>query len=193
VSVTQADTALEEIFKRYAADPALADLARGKHMVAPSGRTDSPLMVVGEAPGADEERTGRPFTGPAGRLVRGLFDQAGLPWAWCYVTNTVPWRPDGNRDPYPFEVQHSYARLAEEAELVKPEVIVAAGDVAWRGLTQGDLGRFGDARFRWHDLHGRRLLAIPHPSFILRVGSRFEQEQWKAQTVTALKSALGTG
>lgn len=191
MTATQADTALEEIFKRYAADPALADLARGKHMVAPSGRTDSPLMVAGEAPGADEERTGRPFTGPAGKLLKRLFEQAGLPWGWCYVTNTVPWRPDGNRDPYPFEVQHSYARLAEEVELVKPEVIVAAGDVAWRGLTQGDLGRFGDARFRWHDLHGRRLLAIPHPSFILHLSSLPERALWESKTVTVLKTVLG--
>lgn len=184
--------AMDELYGAYAAVPILAELAHGKKLVRGHGPLDSPFMVVGEAPGAEEERRGRPFVGPSGQLLQELFKGAGVPWAYCYVTNAVSWRPPGNRTPYPFEVQASHERIAAEVALIDPVVIVAAGAVAWRGLTRNDLGRFEDARFGWHDLGGRRLLALPHPSYLLRLGGLGDAERakWEGAAVGALRQAL---
>lgn len=129
--------------------------------------------------------------GPSGKLLQKIFEAADLWWACCYVTNVVPWRPPGNRTPYPFEVQLSQGRLAEEVSLVDPVVIVAAGDVAWRCLTRNEMGPFAEARFRWHDLGGRRLVAVPHPSALLRLTGA-ERTEWLHQTAGALAQALPT-
>lgn len=184
------EAAMAALYEEYAGTRVLAKLAEGRRLVRGHGLLPSPLMVVGEAPGEQEERRGRPFVGPAGTLLQELFGEAGVPWEYCYVANVLPWRPPGNRTPYPFEVQASRPRLAAEVTLADPVVIVAAGSVAWSGLTAGaDLGPFEDARFRWHDLNGRRLVAIPHPSAILRLKDA-EAPEWKKATVEALRLAL---
>jgi DNA polymerase len=136
-----------------------------------------------------EERTGRPFAGPAGKFLKGMFAEAEIPWDLCYVTNVVLWRPPGNRTPYPFEVAASRQRLAAELDVVSPVVVVAAGSVAWRGLGAESLGKFDEARFRWHELDGRRLLALPHPSYIMRLPGR-DAAEWKAAAIGALSLAL---
>jgi uracil-DNA glycosylase family 4 len=181
--------AMDVLYEEYAATPVLAELAAGRRLVRGHGPLDSPFMVVGEAPGADEERRGRPFTGPSGQLLQELFKRAGIRWDLCYATNTVPWRPPGNRTPYPFQVQASHDRIWQEILVVNPVVVVTAGYVAWRGVTRGRLGSFEEARFKWHELSGRRILAIPHPAFILRLPDR-DQAQWEQQTVDALSQAL---
>jgi DNA polymerase len=178
------------LYEEYARTPVLAKLADGRKLVPGSGLPDAPLMVVGEAPGEQEERRGRPFVGPCGTTLQELFSLAGIPWEYCYVTNVLPWRPPANRTPYPFEVQASQARLAAEVALVDPVVVVAAGDVAWRGLTRGELGRFDDASLRWHDLNGRRLVAVPHPGYLLRLKDPAELARWKSATVDALRLAI---
>lgn len=180
---------MTEAYQAYAAQPALARLARGRRMVPGHGPLDAPLMVVGEAPGEQEEKQGRPMVGPSGKLLRKIFEAADLWWECSYVTNVVPWRPPGNRTPYLFEVQLSQGRLAEEVSLVDPVVIVAAGDVAWRCLTRNEMGPFAEARFRWHDLGGRRLVAVPHPSDLLRLTGA-ERTEWLHQTAGALAQAL---
>ncbi len=180
---------MAEAYQAYAAQPALARLADGRKMVPGYGPLDSPLMVIGEAPGEQEEKQGRPFVGPAGKLLRKIFLDADLLWECCYVTNVVPWRPPGNRTPYPFEVQLSQNRLAEEMSLADPVVIVAAGDVAWRCITRGNLGPFAEARFSWSELGTRRLLAVPHPSYLLRL-SGTERQDWQQRTTDVLAQAL---
>lgn len=177
--------AMDGLYERYSQTGVLAKLAAGRPLVRGSGLLPAPLAVVGEAPGEQEERQGRPFAGPAGSMLRSLFREARVPWEYCYVTNVVPWRPPGNRTPYPFEVQVSRARLAAEVALVNPVAVVAAGSVAWSALTGGGLGPFAEARFRWHELDGRRLVAVPHPSYILRLKGA-EAPEWKKATVEAL-------
>jgi uracil-DNA glycosylase len=107
----------------------------------------------------------------------------------CYVTNVLPWRPPGNRTPYPFQVRASEERLAAEIALVDPVIVVAAGAVAWRGVTREKAGRFDEARFAWHELDGRRLLCIPHPAALLRLKGA-EREDWERATRAALAEAL---
>lgn len=185
------EAAMAALYEEYARTPVLAKLAEGKRMVRGHGMLGAPIAAVGEAPGEEEDRRGRPFTGRSGALLQELFRQAGIPWEYCYATNVLPWRPSSaNRTPYPFEVQASEARLAAEVALVDPVVVVAAGDVAWRGLTRGTLGRFADARFKWHELDGRRLLAVPHPAYLLHLKDDAERAEWKKATVDALRLAL---
>jgi uracil-DNA glycosylase len=191
--VEQTDSAqvMEVLYEAYAAIPSLARLAEGRTIVRGHGLLDAPLMIVGEAPGEQEVRQGIPFVGPAGKVLRKLFAEAEIPWEYCYVTNVVPWRPPGNRTPYPHEVQASCQRLAAEVTMVDPVVIVAAGDVAWRGLTRNDMGPFADARLRWHEFMGRRLLAIPHPSYLLHLRDA-ERAQWEHATLEALRAIRAT-
>jgi DNA polymerase len=183
------ESAMDSLYEQYAATPVLAELAAGRKLVRGHGPLDSPFLVVGEAPGAEEEKQGKPFVGPSGSLLQELFHRAGIPWRLCYVTNTVCWRPPGNRTPYPFQVQASWQRLADEITVVDPVVVVAAGSVAWHGVTRKDLGSFETARFQWHDLNGRRLLAVPHPAYILRLPGD-ERRQWERQTVDVLAQAV---
>jgi uracil-DNA glycosylase family 4 len=182
------EQSLDALYEAYAGNHLFARLAEGREMVRGHGPHGA-LAVVGEAPGGTEERTRRPFTGPAGKLFQDIFARAEVPWELCYVTNVVPWRPPGNRTPYPFEVTASQSRLAAELDVVAPVVVVAAGAVAWRGLGAESLGKFEDARFRWHDLNGRRLLALPHPSYIMRLSAR-EVPEWKKASIDALSLAL---
>jgi len=181
--------AMDALYDDYAKIPVLAELAHGKCLVRGYGPLSSPFTVVGEAPGAEEEKRGIPFCGPSGKLLQDLFGQAGIPWNTCYVTNAVCWRPPGNRTPYPFQVSAGSDRLWGEIRVTDAVVVVAAGSVAWRGITRRQLGGFEEARFRWHELEGRRLLAVPHPAFIMRLPER-EQPQWKQKTVDALSQAL---
>lgn len=181
---------MSAIYEEYAAQRQLAKIAEGRRLVPGYGMLDAPVVVVGEAPGEKEDEQGRPFVGPAGRLLQFQLSVAGIPWGYCYVTNTLPWRPPANRTPYPFEVQASRARVAAEVALIDPVVVIAAGSVAWSALTAGELGPFEDARFRWQELDGRRLLAIPHPSYLLHLRSAAEREVWEKATVAALSLAL---
>jgi uracil-DNA glycosylase family 4 len=185
----QREARMAEIYRQYAGQPVLRRIAEGRRLVPGHGPLDAPLMVVGEAPGEQEDKRGVPFTGPAGKLLQKLFAGAGLPWDCCYVTNVLPWRPPGNRDPYPFEVQAAEARLEREAALVDPLVVVAAGAVAWRGLTRSELGPFATEKLKWRELGGRRFIGIPHPSFIMRLGGA-ERPQWERAVTEALAMAL---
>jgi len=178
---------LDVLYAGYARTPVLQELAAGRRLVMPAGPLNAPFAVIGEAPGEKEASRGEPFVGPSGALLIEMFSGAALPWRACYRTNVVPWRPDGNRTPYPFQVQASYGRLAREMEIVSPAVIIAAGAVAWDGITQGDFGRFAEARWTWWRVQGRRLLCIPHPAAILRCGSGKEQDEMLGKTVRALR------
>lgn len=125
---------------------------------------------MGEAPGAEEERLGAPFVGPSGQLLQRMLFEAEIPWKLVYRTNVLPWRPPGNRTPYPFEIQASWERLHSEISVISPRVVICAGSTAWSGVTRDEAGRFTEARWNWHEIDGRRVLAVPHPSRILQTG-----------------------
>jgi uracil-DNA glycosylase family 4 len=182
------EQALDTLYEEYARKVVFARLADGRPVVRGSGPHGA-LAVVGEAPGRDEERIGRPFVGRSGKYLQRMLADAEIPWDFCYVMNVVPWRPPNNRTPYPFEVQASVQRVAAELDVVAPVVVVAAGAVAWEGLGGKAACPAEEALFRWHDLNGRRVLAIPHPSRILRMPPSASAE-WRQQTVDALALAL---
>lgn len=183
--------AMTDLYEEYAASRVLASLAEGRKLVPGHGPLNAPVVVVGEAPGAQEEAQGKPFVGPSGKLLRQMLEEARIPWGICYVTNVVPWRPPGNRTPYPFEVQASFDRVEKEIALVDPVVVIAAGAVAWRGVTRDEKGPFLAARLQWRDLAGRRLVSIPHPSFLLQLRDPDQRRKWRDSTAAALAQAMG--
>ncbi len=97
------------------------------HMVPGDGPPDAPVVFVGEAPGASEDKAGRPFVGSAGRLLERLLEDAGLRREDVYVTNVVKARPPKNRDPRRDEVAHHLPWLLAELDALRPRVVVPLG------------------------------------------------------------------
>jgi DNA polymerase len=167
-SATSAD--LDTLAARARGCTACPELAAARTTVVvgefpPSAR----LLLVGEAPGATEDRNGRPFVGKAGQLLDDQLTQAGLARADVAVANVLKCRPPGNRAPTAAEAGRCRGGLDRQVELVDPAVVVTLGGTAlsW-ALGRGILLR--DARARVHDWRGRRLLATYHPSAAIRFG-----------------------
>jgi uracil-DNA glycosylase len=102
-----------------------------------AGNADADLMFVGEAPGANEDRMGRPFVGQAGKLLSQLLVEVGLERADVFITNVLLCRPPGNRDPAPVEIQNCQDYLFRELELIQPKVVCTLGNFATK-LLRGD-------------------------------------------------------
>jgi uracil-DNA glycosylase len=102
-----------------------------------AGNADADLMFVGEAPGANEDRMGRPFVGQAGKLLSQLLVEVGLERADVFITNVLLCRPPGNRDPHPAEIENCQGYLFRELELIEPKVVCTLGNFATK-LLRGD-------------------------------------------------------
>lgn len=131
------------------------------------GSPDADVLVVGEAPGAEEDRTGRPFVGRAGKLLDLLLASVGLSRESVYICNVLKCRPPGNRNPQPDEVEACSPYLLRQVELVKPRVIAAFGTFAAQTLL-GTPTPIGKLRGRVHDYRGLPLVATYHPAALLR-------------------------
>ncbi len=143
-----------------------------RNLVFADGLPGAHVMIVGEAPGREEDRSGRPFVGQAGQMLDRMFASIGLsrkaedPAKALYITNTMPWRPPGNRDPSPEEIAMMRPFLLRHIALARPRLLVATGNIACSAL----LGQRGILRLRgqWQDLDGLPVLPITHPSYLLR-------------------------
>jgi DNA polymerase len=136
------------------------------------GVADAPLMVIGEGPGQEEDQRGEPFVGRAGRLLDKMLGAAGLN-ARAFITNTVFWRPPGNRTPTPAE-QAICAPFVERAiALVNPKMLLLVGGASAKAMLKRDEGILA-LRGRWHEWRSAdgalELPAMPtlHPAFLLR-------------------------
>jgi uracil-DNA glycosylase len=127
------------------------------------------LMLVGEAPGAQEDETGHPFVGKAGALLDQLLDEAGLERQAIAVGNVLKCRPPGNRAPTRSETTRCTGWLDRQVELADPALVVTLGGTALAWALGGG-HRLRDMRGRFHDLRGRRLLVTYHPSAAIRFG-----------------------
>ncbi|HEX8691567.1 MAG TPA: uracil-DNA glycosylase [Longimicrobium sp.] len=125
------------------------------------------LMVVGEAPGQEEDRSGRPFVGKAGRLLDLLLMTAGFERERVYICNVLKCRPPGNRNPNPDEVEACSPYLLRQVDLVEPRVIVAFGTFAAQTLLGTDIS-IGRLRGRLHQYRGIPLVPTYHPAALLR-------------------------
>jgi DNA polymerase len=130
-------------------------------------------MIVGEAPGEQEDRQGEPFVGPAGQLLDAMLRALGLtrseapPERQVYIANTLKCRPPGNRNPEPAEMQRCEPFLVRQIELVRPRIILAMGRFAVQALLRSD-EPVGRLRGRVHRYHGVPLVVTYHPAYLLR-------------------------
>jgi DNA polymerase len=162
------------------------------NLVFGEGVADSGLMLIGEAPGADEDRAGRPFVGASGQLLDKMFGSVGLSReSNFYITNILPWRPPGNRTPTDAEVALFLPFLQRQVALIRPKRLVLVGGVAAKGLIGGKEG-ITRLRGRWHEVEIPglgRLPALPtlHPAYLLR-STASKREAWA--DLLALRRAL---
>ena len=133
-------------------------------------------MFVGEAPGAEEDRTGRPFVGQAGKLLDAMIFAMGFDRSEIYIANVVKCRPPGNRDPQEDEMAACAAFLDRQIELIKPRVLVALGKPASHRLT-GTTKAMGALRGRWASYRGIPLMPVFHPAYLLR-NPKAKREVW---------------
>ncbi len=138
-----------------------------KNVVFADGSRDARVMCVGEAPGANEDETGVPFVGRAGRLLDRLLTSVGFAREDVYICNVLKCRPPGNRDPTAEEIERCSPFLRRQVALVAPEVIVAFGTFASRTLL-GLSDTLGRMRGRTHRYEGVPLVATYHPAALLR-------------------------
>jgi uracil-DNA glycosylase len=139
------------------------------------------VMILGEAPGQEEDRAGRPFVGAAGQLLDRMLAAIGLsrdspdPGRAVYITNVLPWRPPQNRTPTVDEIAMFRPFLARHIALADPQVLVVMGNVPLTALldTQGILRLRG----RWADWQGRPVMPMTHPAYLLRTPAA-KREAW---------------
>lgn len=133
------------------------------------GAPAAQLLVIGEAPGAEEDRQGEPFVGRAGQLLNAMLRSIGLAREDVYIANILKCRPPQNRDPRPEEADSCAGYLQAQIELIEPRVILAVGRIAAQWLLHSDapLGRLR-GRLHHYGPEGRSLLVTYHPAYLLR-------------------------
>jgi uracil-DNA glycosylase len=153
-------------------------LVRGRRQAVPGqGPSNSRLMFIGEGPGFEEDRQGRPFVGPAGQLLTKMIQAIKLTREEVYITNIVKCRPPENRAPFEDEVEACRSFLEEEIRLVDPKILVPLGSSAAQTLTRSKRN-ISDLRGNRLDFNGRRLIATYHPAYLLR-NPEAKREAWE--------------
>ncbi|QGX97176.1 uracil-DNA glycosylase [Roseovarius faecimaris] len=157
------------------------ELKRGaRNLVFADGDARARVMIIGEAPGRDEDIQGKPFVGRAGQLLDKMFAAIGMGRTEpgdraVYITNVLPWRPPQNRDPKPEEIAMLKPFVERHVALVKPELIVLMGNIS----CQAGLGKRGITRLRgqWAEAYGTPCLPMFHPAYLLR-NPAAKREAW---------------
>jgi uracil-DNA glycosylase family 4 len=156
--------------ERAVADCTRCGLCRGRtRTVFGIGARDASLMVVGEAPGAEEDRQGEPFVGPAGQLLNAMLAAVDLAREATFIANIVKCRPPQNRDPSPEEIAACMPHLARQIALVNPRALLTVGRIAAQTLLRTDLpvGRLRGQVFHYGELR-IPLVVTYHPAYLLR-------------------------
>jgi len=169
--VAEAANTLEELREALAAFEGCNLRLTATQMVFADGTPGSRVMLVGEAPGRDEDLQGLPFVGRSGQLLDRMLAAIGLSRATVYIANVVPWRPPGNRDPAPHETAACLPFIKRQIELSNPDFLVLLGKSSAHTLldtTEGILKLRG--RWRAYDTGKRMIQAMPtlHPAYLLR-------------------------
>ncbi|MFO7956396.1 MAG: uracil-DNA glycosylase [Candidatus Brocadiia bacterium] len=141
------------------------------------GDPHADLMIIGEAPGADEDAQGEPFVGRAGKLLDLMLKAMGLQRDEVYITNILKSRPPNNRDPRVDEVEACWPYLERQIELVQPEIICTLGRPASNTLLDTNRS-MGDLRGTWHSFRGIPLMPTYHPAYLLRSPSQ-KRKTWQ--------------
>lgn len=143
------------------------------------GNEQADLLVIGEAPGAEEDRQGEPFVGRAGKLLDEMLRAIGLDRNTVFIANVLKCRPPGNRDPKQDEAESCRSYLDRQIDLINPRVILAVGRIAAQQLLGSDLP-LGRMRGRQHRLAGRDapVVVTYHPAYLLRSPSQ-KRKSWQ--------------
>jgi DNA polymerase len=156
------------------------------------GNPDAQIMLIGEAPGAEEDRQGKPFVGRSGQLLDRMLAAIELDRTKVYIANTVPWRPPGNRAPTPEELAICLPFLHRQVELVAPKVILTLGGPAMQTVFSTSVGIL-KMRGRWSDVSigSHQVAAMPtlHPAYLLR-NPAAKQQAWR--DMLSLKQKIDT-
>lgn len=141
------------------------------------GDEEARLVFVGEAPGSDEDREGKPFVGRAGQKLTQIIEAIGLSRSEVYITNVLKCRPPENRNPLPEEIKACEPYLIAQLQFIKPKIICALGTFGAQTLLRTDR-RISSLRGRFHTYQGIKLMPTYHPAFILR-NSKFKRDVWE--------------
>jgi len=139
------------------------------------GNPEADLMLIGEAPGENEDLQGEPFVGKAGQLLDKIMEAINFNRSDIYIANILKHRPPNNRDPKPEERERSLPFLLKQIDLVNPKLILCVGKLSATTLLAKDL-TLKEMRQKFHDFHGRELMVTYHPAALLR------NQQWKRPT-----------
>ena len=154
-----------------------------KNTVFADGDSNASVMLIGEAPGASEDEQGIPFCGPSGKLLNNILLSIGLEREKVYITNTVFWRPPGNRRPTPLELNKCRPFLEKHIELINPKLILLVGSTALEAVMhsgeaisniQGKLFYYKNDLLK----NKIKLMVIYHPSYLLRQPQK-KKEMWQ--------------
>ena len=138
-----------------------------QNIVFGTGNKNAKLMLIGEGPGADEDRLGEPFVGRAGKLMNLAFEAIGLKREDVYIANIVKCRPPANRNPEDDEAMACMNYLRNQVILVKPEIIVLLGSVALKNILGKEYG-ITASRGKWIEKKGIKYMPTWHPAALLR-------------------------
>jgi DNA polymerase len=191
-TAARAAGSLEELRAKLTGFDGCGLKATAKNLCLYRGAARSRLMLIGEAPGRDEDLAGKPFVGRAGQLLDRMLAAIGLSEADVHITNAVYWRPPGNRTPTPQETQVCRPFLERQAELVGPDLVLLLGGSAAKevlGVTDGIMRLRG----KWREVtlgeRKVRTLATLHPAYLLRTPAA-KRLAWR--DLLMLKAALQT-
>ena len=191
--LAEAATDLETLRSAMAEFDGCALKRTATKLVFADGVAGSRVMLVGEAPGGDEDRIGRPFVGRAGQLLDRMLAAVGLDRQGVYIANVVPWRPPGNRTPTLQETQACLPFIRRQIDLADPEFLVCLGGSAVQTLlgVHGGITRIRGSWFDYQRESGRpiRALAMFHPAYLLRQPA---QKRLAWADMRALAKALKT-
>lgn len=173
---------LDELHEAIAGYPFCGLREYARNLVFSDGQRGSQVMIVGEAPGGDEDKQGKPFVGASGRLLDRMFlaidlkrDSEDLAHS-LYITNVIPWRPPGNRNPTTQEVRMMTPFAMRHVELARPKLLVAIGNFSCMVF----LGQTGVTRLRgkWLEWRGIPVMPTFHPAYLLRSPTK-KSDSWK--------------
>ena len=154
---------------------------RATQLVFADGNPEAEIMLIGEAPGAEEDRQGKPFVGKSGQLLDRMLAAIGLDRTKVYIANTVPWRPPGNRTPTPEEMALCLPFLHRQVELVAPKVVMTLGGPAMQTVFSTTAGII-KMRGKWSNVsigrHEVEAMPTLHPAYLLR-NPAAKQQAWR--------------
>lgn len=166
---------LEELKALCEIEEVLKTDLEGTNLVFGVGNPNADLMIVGEAPGVNEDKQGEPFVGRAGKLLDQIMEAIKLKRNDIYIANILKHRPPDNRDPNAEERNRSLPYLLRQIEIINPKLILCVGRISATTLLGKDLA-LKDMRQKFHPFHGRELMVTYHPAALLR------NPNWKRPT-----------